>query len=60
MERKFLPDTNNLKPSMQEEEAQMTTIVATSLPFGNKTVDGGDALTKSNEWDIWGDADIEE
>ena len=46
-----------LKPSMQEEEAQMTTIVATNLPFGNKTVDGGDALVKDSSWDIWGDAD---
>lgn len=45
---------------MQEYDALVASIVAESLPIGNKTVDGGDALTKSNEWDIWDDADIEE
>jgi len=31
-----------------------TEIIAASLPIGKGTVSGGDALTKENNWDIFG------
>jgi hypothetical protein len=30
-------------------------MLAESLPISDDTVSGGDALTKENSWDIWGD-----
>jgi hypothetical protein len=46
-----------VKPSMKIEEAQAAQMLAESLAINkDKTVDGGDALTKEDfAWDIWGD-----
>ena len=44
-----------IKPSIQIEEAQVAQMLAESLPISDETVNGGDALTKENNWDIWGD-----
>ena len=46
-----------LAPAMQIEEAQAAQMLAESLAINkDKTVDGGDALTKEdNAWDIWSD-----
>jgi hypothetical protein len=30
-------------------------MLAESLPISDDTVNGGDALTKENSWDIWGE-----
>ena len=40
---------------MDVASAQATEMLAASLPIGEGTVDGGDALTKENDWDIWSD-----
>ena len=43
-----------VKPTLQEEEAQVAQMLAESLAINsNTTVDGGDALTKESAWDIW-------
>ena len=45
-------------PAMQIEEAQAVSMLAESLAImGNTTVDGGDALAKECDWDIWSDED---
>ena len=45
-----------IKPSIKIEEAEAIQMLAESLGIiSNKTVDGGDALTKEDSWDIWGD-----
>ena len=45
-----------IKPSMQIEEAQAAQMLAESLAINSSTtVDGGDALTKEDNWDIWGE-----
>ncbi len=35
-------------------------MLAASLPIGEGTVNGGDALTKKNDWDIFGDEESNE
>ncbi|MCR5432959.1 MAG: hypothetical protein K6F20_01040 [Bacteroidaceae bacterium] len=36
--------------------AEVTSMLAESLPISDETVDGGEALTKEEKsWDIWGD-----
>ncbi len=41
---------------MKIEEAQIVNMLAESLVIDNTTtVDGGQALTKENSWDIWSD-----
>ena len=44
-------------PALKVEEAQAAQMLAESLAINkDKTVDGGDALTKEdNAWDIWSD-----
>ena len=44
-----------MKPAMQAYEALVAAILAESLAINNSvTVDGSNALTKTNEWaDIW-------
>ena len=43
-----------IKPAIQVEEAQAAQMLAESLAINSDTtVDGGQALTKENDWDIW-------
>jgi len=43
-----------IKPSIKIEEAQAAQMLAESLAISDKTVSGGDALTKEdNAWEIW-------
>ena len=45
-----------IKPALRVESAQVVTMLAESLVInGDTTVDGGQALTKENDWDIWSD-----
>ena len=45
---------------MEVRDASATEMLAASLPIGEGTVDGGDALTKKNEWDIFDKEETEE
>ncbi len=49
-----------IKPSMETGDVSMTEMLAASLPIGEGTVNGGDALTKENEWNIFGDGEDNE
>jgi hypothetical protein len=41
-------------PALQVEEAQAAQMLAESLAIkSDTTVDGGDALTKEDNWNIW-------
>ena len=43
-------------PALRVEEAQVANMLAESLVInGETTVDGSQALTKENDWDIWSD-----
>jgi len=43
-----------LIPTMKADEAQVANMLAESLAINTDTkVDGGQALTKENAWDIW-------
>ena len=45
-----------IKPALKVEEAQVVNMLAESLPInGDTKVDGGNALTKENDWDMWSD-----
>ena len=45
-----------LAPQTEVAFAEVTNMLAESLPISDETVDGGEALTKEeNSWDIWGD-----
>ena len=45
-----------IKPSIEINEAQAAQMLAESLAINSGTsVDGSQALTKENSWDIWGD-----
>ena len=47
-----------IKPAMKIEEAQVVNMLAESLVIDNTTtVDGSQALTKEDSWDIWSDED---
>ena len=47
-----------IAPALREESAQVANMLAESLAInGDVTVDGGQALTKENSWDIWSDED---
>ena len=47
-----------IKPTLRIEEAQVANMLAESLVIDNTTtVDGGQALTKENGWDIWSEED---
>ena len=48
-----------IKPVMEVCNASATEMLAASLPIGEGTVDGGDALVKKNEWDIFGNEDAD-
>jgi len=43
-----------LIPALKVEEAQTAQMLAESLPINSDTkVDGSDALTKEDAWDVW-------
>ena len=45
-----------IKPALCVESAQVVSMLAESLPIdGNTKVDGGQALTKEADWDLWSD-----
>ena len=45
-----------LQPALCVESAQVVSMLAESLPIdGNTKVDGGQALTKEADWDLWSD-----
>ncbi len=45
-----------IKPSIKVEEAQAAQMLAESLAINtDTTVDGDQALTKEDAWDIWAD-----
>lgn len=45
-----------ITPETEVAFAEVTNMLAESLPISDDTVDGGDALTKEEKsWDIWGD-----
>ena len=44
-----------LTPATEVTSVEVTNMLAESLPISADTVNGGDALTKENSWDIWGD-----
>ncbi|MBO4839701.1 MAG: hypothetical protein J5524_01215 [Bacteroidaceae bacterium] len=47
-----------IKPAFKEESAQVVNMLAESLAInGDTTVNGDDALTKENDWNIWSDDD---
>ena len=48
-----------IKPRMEMGKVSECEMLAASLPIGEGTVDGGDALVKKNDWDIFGDEDAE-
>ena len=56
---------NNMKktyliPAFKVEEAEVVNMLAESLVIdGDTTVDGGDALTKEDSWEIWSDEEEE-
>ena len=45
-----------IKPAIKIEEAEVVSMLAESLVIdGDTQVDGGDALTKEDSWEIWSD-----
>ena len=46
-----------VSPRLEAASAAAMEMLAASLPIGEGTVDGGDALTKKNGWDIFSDED---
>ena len=44
-----------IKPASRVELAQAAQMLAESLPISETPVDGGNALTKENDWDLWSD-----
>ena len=49
-----------ITPQLEAASGEAIEMLAESLPIGEGTVDGGDALTKENKWDIFGDEDTTE
>jgi len=41
-------------PLLEVASGEGTEMLAASLPIGEGTVDGGDALVKESDWDIFG------
>lgn len=46
-----------VRPQLEAVSDEATEMLAASLPIGEGTVNGGDALTKENDWDIWTDSE---
>ena len=49
-----------VSPCVEVASAEACEMLAASLPIGEGTVNGGDALTKKNDWDVFGEEDDEE
>ena len=43
-----------VSPRLEAASSEATEMLAASLPIGEGTVNGGDALVKKNDWDIFG------
>ena len=48
-----------VSPQLEAASSEATEMLAASLPIGEGTVDGGDALTKKNDWDIFGAEELD-
>ena len=46
-----------IMPRVEVASGEATEMLAASLPIGEGTVDGGDALVKENDWDIFSNED---
>ena len=46
---------NYIQPQTEVAFVEVQQMLAESLPISDETVNGGDALTKENSWDIWGE-----
>lgn len=44
-----------ITPAISIVEVQATQMLAESLNISEETVDGGSALSKEDDWNIWGD-----
>ena len=44
-----------MTPQTEVAFVEVTKMLAESLPISDDTVNGGEALTKENSWDIWGE-----
>ena len=49
-----------VSPRLEAASSETVEMLAASLPIGEGTVDGGDALTKENKWDIFNEEETEE
>ncbi len=49
-----------IKPNMETGNVSECEMLAASLPIGEGTVNGGDALGKENKWDIFGEDEEDE
>ncbi len=43
-----------VSPRIEATSSEAIEMLAASLPIGEGTVDGGDALVKENDWEIFG------
>ena len=48
-----------LNPAMKVEVADVVNMAESLVIDGDTTVDGGDALTKEDSWEIWSDDEEE-
>ncbi len=46
-----------IQPQTEVSFVEAHQMLAESLPISDDTVSGSDALTKENQWDIWGDGE---
>ncbi len=46
-----------IQPQTEAALAEVLQMLAESLPISDDTVNGSDALTKENMWDIWSDGE---
>ncbi len=44
-----------IKPQTEVASVEVQQMLAESLPISDDPVNGSEALTKENSWDIWGD-----
>ncbi len=53
--RHFSMKKKYIQPQTEVAFVEVQQMLAESLPISDETVNGSDALTKENSWDIWGD-----
>ena len=53
--RHFSMKKKYIQPQTEVAFVEVQQMLAESLPISDETVNGGDALTKENSWDIWCD-----